>query len=509
MHTTIKSLGLVLLLALLPTLCWADPVQVVLYPSSAQVTELVSPEVSRRSPEQGLAVLTIPAQADPQTVQIEIVEGAATLLDTHWERVQVDEIGEIIALRTELEGHIRHLEGLQAASRAGETEVRFWEAQAGSAAADIGQAERMASTIHARISDLMLKRSALERQIKETGEQINELRRKIERLTGDVQRRWQGVISFGNVQNDKVTLKISYILHGCGWSPLLRLNGLPREKRVDFSFDAEIWQSTGTIWDGVDLSLATLRPRQRIDPPALPLWVVQPRPSVLRKGMPAQEMMLAAPEAMADRGTVREEEQTTFSLYHLGKRTLPPGDLLRITVRKEQWPAVFTHLLRPAQAEETFVQAKVTLDRAVQIPAGTASYLLDGALLGRRTLALTGKELTLSFGSDPLVTGKEVLVDRNTGSGGIFGKRQTHLWELRVETVNRRGHAVDLIVEEALPQGRHESISIELKAAPEFTARELDRGIWAMTLKANENATRLLTVRITAPEEMLLDLGRR
>jgi uncharacterized protein (TIGR02231 family) len=508
MRTAVKSLGLVLLLALLPTLCWADPVQVVLYPSSAQVTELVSPEVSRRSPGQGLALLTIPAQADPQTVQIEIVKGAAALLDTHWERVQVDEMGEIVELRAELDGHIRHLEGLQAASRAGETEVRFWEAQAGSAAAEIGQAERMASAIHARVSDLMLKRAALERQIKETGEQINELRRKIERLTGDVLRRWQGVISLGNVQDNKVTLKVSYILHGCGWSPLLRLNALPREKRVDFSFDAEIWQSTGTIWDGVDLSLATLRPRQRIDPPALPLWVVQPRPSALRKGMAAQEMMLAAPEAMAD-SAVREEEQTTFSLYRLGKRTLPPGDRLRITVRAEQWPAVFTHLLRPAQAEETFVQAKVTLDRAVQIPAGTASYLLDGALLGRRTLALAGKELTLSFGSDPLVTGREILVDRNSGSGGIFGRRQTHLWELRVEAVNRRDHAIDLIVEEALPQSRHESISIELKAAPEFTARELDRGIWAMTLKANENATRLLTVRITAPEEMLLDLGKR
>jgi uncharacterized protein (TIGR02231 family) len=510
MRTLIGPLGLVLLLASLPAICWGQPVQVILYPGSGQVTERISPEVTRRTQDQGLAVFTIPAQADPNSAQLEIVKGASAILDIHWERIEADEREEIVALRAELDEQVRRLEGLQAGTRAVDTEVRFWESQAGSAAADAGHAERLASTIHARVNDLLLKRADQERRAKETGERIGELRRKLEELTGDAQKRWQGVVTLGGLQDDAPAIDVSYVLSGCGWTPLLRLDGVPRESRVEFSFDAEIWQSTGAIWDRVDLSLATLRPRQRIDPPGLPAWIVQPRPMpMLRKGMERQEMMAVAPEAAADMGGVREEERATFSLYRLGTRTLPPGDRVRLTVRSEQWPATFTHLLRPAQAEETFVQAQVKLDKAVQIPSGSASYHLDGALLGKRPLDLAGRELTLSFGSDPLVTGREVLVDRTAGSGGIFGRRQTHLWDLRVEAENKRGHAIDLVVEEALPQGRHESVAIEIKAEPEFTARELDRGIWALTIEAGGTATRRLTVRITAPEEMELDLGKR
>jgi uncharacterized protein (TIGR02231 family) len=507
LRANVLILSLALLFAALPTLCQANPVRVVLSPSSAQVVERISPEVRIQGEGTGMAVILLPAQADPQTAQIELIQGVSALVDIRWERVEGEPVA-VAALRGELEKQLLHHEELQSAAKAVDTEAKFWEAQAGSAPGDAAQAERMAKTIHSRMGELMRSRADLARRTKESGQRIEELRKRIEQLSGDEQRQWQGTLALGGLGKDKPVVGVSYVLHGCGWTPLVRVNGLPREQRIDFTFDAEVWQSTGMIWKDVDLSLATLRPRPRIEPPHLPQWVVQPRPQYLRREKAMDAMVAGAPMAMAEAESVREEELSSFSVYRLGKRTLPAGERMRLAVRTERWPAAFTHLLRPSQSPEAFVQGKVVLDKAIQIPGGTASYFLDGTLLGKRPLSLAGNELEFSFGPDPLVTGESLLPGRTAASKGLFGRRQVHVWDMRIDVRNRRGHEVALVVEEALPQSRHESVVVEIKADPGFARREIDRGVWAFPLKAGEAATLGLNVRVTAPEDMDLDLGR-
>jgi uncharacterized protein (TIGR02231 family) len=508
LRTRARILFLALLFASIPAMGQANPIQVVLSPSSAQVVERISPEVRTQGGGAGQAVILLPAQADPQTVQVELIQGASALLDIRWERVAGEPEG-VAALRGELEKQLLLHEELQSAAKAVDTEARFWEAQAGSAPGDAAQAERMARTIHSRTGELMRSRADLTRRTKESGERIEELRRRLEEKAGDERKQWQGTIALGGLGKEKPVLGVSYVLHGCGWTPLVRINGLPREQRIDFTFDAEAWQSTGTVWKDVDLSLATLRPRPRIEPPFLPGWIVQPRPQYGRMEKAKDAMMAGAPMVMAERGSAEEKELSSFSVYHLGKRTLPAGERMRMAVRTERWPASFTHLLRPSQSPEAFVQGKVVLDKAIQIPGGTASSFLDGTLLGKRPLSLAGNELEFSFGPDPLVTGEVLLPERTAGGKGLFGRRQVHVWDMRIEVRNRRGHAVDLIVEEALPQSRHESVVVEIKSDPGFARREIDRGVWAFPLKGGEAATLGLSVRVTAPEEMDLDLGRR
>ena len=136
-------------------------------------------------------------------------------------------------------------------------------------------------------------------------------------------------------------------------------------------------------------------------------------------------MQEAAPMAAAE---PTERRAATFSLWDLGKRSLPAGEQPRITIKNQPWPAEFEYTLRPSRTPQGYLTAHATPPQTVDLPQGQALFLADGVLLGKRPFSLAGDEADLFFGSNPLVSGKMVLIVSQSGGKGIIGKKQTHLW---------------------------------------------------------------------------------
>ena len=114
---------------------------------------------------------------------------------------------------------------------------------------------------------------------------------------------------------------------GCGWRPLYRLDARPAAREVKFSWEAEIWQSSGADWNGVEVGVATLHAPRAVSPPDLPQWIIRPQTPVPRKAKRATEAALADMESSeaAQAPMPEQEKKGTYTLWKLGRIQMPAG----------------------------------------------------------------------------------------------------------------------------------------------------------------------------------------
>ena len=204
---------------------------------------------------------------------------------------------------------------------------------------------------------------ALEPQLQKVDERIKMVQDEINRISGQKESLWEVTFLLTGPAAREMPMTLDYVLGGCGWTPLYRLDARPRSGTILFAWEAEIWQSSGVDWKKVALQLATLPPRSTLSPPPSPPWIIRPRPAPpssrartkadLPERASATGMLMASENAEEP----RETRQSSYALWQIGERDIPAGARQRIKVREESWPADFVHLLRPGLTAQAFVQA--------------------------------------------------------------------------------------------------------------------------------------------------------
>jgi hypothetical protein len=219
-------------------------------------------------------------------------------------------------------------------------------------------------------------------------------------------------------------------------------------------------------------------------------------------------MEAPAPAEETARGA-RQVRETTYSLWQIGRKNVPAGAKQKVKIEEELWPSEFTYMARPSQSSQVFLRAKVNLPEAKDIPSGSSLYIVDGAILGKRSFALAGKEATIFFGIDPLVTARTQLISKKSGEKTFLQDKQTYTWDWRTDIQNSRNSPVRVLVEEPNPQPRDERIAVTLKCDPDPAEKTPSSLTWDMDISAGQKKSLFMTVRIEAPKSMDLDLGWR
>jgi len=509
--------AVLLSLLLTPLHLLAAPVEVTFYPQSAQVKELQ--KVRLKSIDNGLrqATITIPGQADPDTLATQLKSPASlTIMDQTWRQIIPPDDQSIVSLRKKLAELKNEQSSLQAGIRALDTQIQFWQLQTKAKVKTIADAGNMSNAIGKNIKKMLQDKLALEPQLEEANKKVKEMQDILTQTVGKKEAAWEVTVLLSGPAAAEATLIYTYNMSGCGWTSLYRLEAQPLQKRILFSWEAEIWQSSGHDWRQVDIRLATLQPNTTITPQDLPAWIIRPRQEVVYKAkrMLMEEKMsdeAAAPSALAANPIEAPSlsRESSFHVWNLGKRSLNAGSKQRLKVQEETWPVEFTHLARPAQSDQTFVRGSVKFQEDKEIPRGTASFMIDGALIGKRPFSLTGREDTIYFGADPLIKASSVLLSQASGEKSFFADKQTYRWEWRIEVANGRSYAVRVRMEEPLPQSRDDQIKITLKNSPEASENSPASQIWLLDIPAGAKKIITTGVVIEAPKNMRLDLGWR
>ncbi len=496
---------------------FAAPVEVTFYPQSAQVKEIRKVSLKKTDAQIQQAVLTIPGQADPDTLTTKIVAPASlTILDQRWRQIVRQDEEAVQALKKHLAELKKEQHRLQADLRAVETQIQFWQLQTKAKVKTVADAGNFSGAIGRNLKKMVQDKLALETPLEEINKKIKEVQDELNQTAGKKETSWEVTVFLQGPAISEATLAYNYTLSGCGWSSLYRLEAQPLSKRLRFTWDAELWQSSGHDWRNVHIRLATLPPRTQIAPPDMPPWIIKPRERFLYREQTrakAAPMMLEASGAANDEAGAPPEpvlsRESSFHVWVIGKRNLAAGQRLRVQVREEEWPVEFIHLARPAQSEQAFVRGLVKFAEDKEIPEGTASFLIDGALVGKRPFSVTGREAAVYFGADPLIKATSLLLAKSAGEKTFFADKQTYRWEWRIEITNGRNYPVGVRIEEPLPQSRNEKIHLTLKSDPEPQEKTESLMIWTLDVPPGGKKNIVSTVALEAPKNIPLDLGWR
>jgi uncharacterized protein (TIGR02231 family) len=492
---------------------------VTLFPASAQVLETAKLKaVSEGNLKK--ATFTLPAQADPASLVTRLNQAGNTrIVDQAWRQIVRQDDEGIRELRRKIEAVKSEKNSVLATIRGLESQIQFWQLQTKARVKTLADAGNLAAAIGRNVKKANQDKMAREPELEKLDKQLGELQEELNRRVGRKDNVWEVTLLLsGAPPTGEVSVDYSYALSGCGWSPLYRLEARPRDRQVLFTWEAEIWQSSGQDWGQVALNLATLQPSSAIVPPDLPPWVIKPREVIAAKKVAGKRSRSKALAAVAEKEDAaedavapppQEDRQSTYSLWRLGKVTLPAGVRQRVRVKDETWTADFAHLIRPGLSGRAFVRAAVNFPEALEIPPGQAIYMMDGAILGKRSFSLAGREGSLFFGEDPLVSAKVELLSRQSGEKTFLADRQTYRWEWRTDVENRRDTAVRVRVEEPLPQSRDERIRLTVKNEPEAAEQSAAAWTWVLDVPPGQKKSIVTVIGLEAPRDMVIDLGWR
>jgi uncharacterized protein (TIGR02231 family) len=508
---------LALSLFLFPCPGQAVPREVTLFPASAQVLETAKLKVVSEGTLKK-AVFTLPAQADPASLVTRLNHAGKTrIMDQAWRQIVRPDDEGIQGLRKKIEAVKSEKNCVLATIRALETQIQFWQLQTKARVKTLADAGNLAAAIGRNVKKAHQDKLAREPEIEKLDKKIGELQDELNRRVGRKDNIWEVTLFLsGPPSAGEASVDYSYSLSGCGWSPLYRLEARPRDRHVLFTWEAEIWQSSGQDWSQVAMNLATLQPTSAIAPPDLPSWIIKPREVVAAKKAAGKKARSKALTALAEKEEVaedavaaapREDRQSTYSLWRLGRVSLPAGVRQRVGVKDETWAADFDHVIRPGLSGRAFVRAAVNFPEAMEIPPGQAIYMMDGAILGKRAFAIAGRDGSLFFGEDPLVSAKVDLLSRQSGEKTFLADRQTYRWEWRTDVENRRDAPVRVRVEEPVPQSRDERIRLTVKNEPEPAEKSTVAWTWLLDVPSGRKSSIVTTIGLEAPRDMVIDPG--
>ena len=487
--------------------------EVTFFPASAGIVETV--KIS--SPGAGAGpypvTLVLPPQADPESL-IAAPPARVKIEDIVIKSVTRTDEERIARLRAGLKKLQSERKDLQARLQALDVQLQFWQAQTKAKTKNVAEADQLAAAIGKNSRRILADKNALEADLETADKKIKDLQDQLQQATGKKDKAWEVVVSLSGAAGPDALLRYSYTLSGCGWQPLYRLEAQPSSNRILFSWEAEIWQSAGEDWKQAEIRLATLAPPRTIVPPEWPPWIIKPRTPAAYRPSRASKTALAASEALDNEDVLVqaapvETLRAGYSLWSLGKKNVAAGSRQRFKIRDEAWPAQFLYLGRPSLSAQTFLRAQVQLRAPVDIPSGQASFMLDGAMIGKRTFALAGSEADIYFGVSPFVTVASFVAADQTGTTALFQNKQTRQWQWLIEAKNTGRAAARVRIEEPVPQPRDERIKLTYRHKPEPSEKDAVRFVWIVEVPAAQKTSIVTGVDLEAPRDMVLDFGWR
>lgn len=505
-------LALILYLAAPAGICVAAVKEVTLFPHSAKVegSEKINPRTGGADKHE--VTIILPSQADPESLNVSVSSDAAKINDIQIKQItRVDE-NRIAELRARLDKAKNEKKSLLAQAGGLGAQLQLWQSQAKTKTKTIAEADQLAAAIGKNTRRLLTEKNSVEAEIEKSEKLIKELEALLEQATGKSEKVHEARVFVSGALRHDAQIRYSYIVSGCGWQPLYRLEALPAAGRVVFSWDAKIWQSVGEDWTDINLSLASLQPISSFAPEDLPAWLIKPQPAIAykstREAMPAAMMAAPANDGAADKFPAKTIH-TTYHTWSMGKVTLEAGQEQRLKIKDDTWRAEFLFLARPGLSLQAFVQAKLKFDQPLEIPPGEAAFVIDGALVGKRRFALAGQEADVYFGNSPFVAVKQTTVSDQTGASEIFRQKQTRRWIWRLEAANTGSAPVRLRIEEPIPQTGDERIKLVYRHNPAPTHKDSSVFAWMLDLPGRHTQIIETEIELEAPADMRLDFGWR
>jgi len=299
-------------------------------------------------------------------------------------------------------------------------------------------------------------------------------------------------------QETRMTLELSYIVYGPGWTPYYDLRVDSDNKIMDVTYNALIRQNTAESWNDVSVFLSTAQPNINGHQPELSPWyldvytetdnlegrsVADSSPIRKRKENIAQMMESGAGEIMADiimqapsmskPATTVESMATSVVFKVEGNNTIAnDGDDHKVTILMQSFPANFRYSCVPKMSPYAYLKAQVKNISEYPFLPGDTNIFLDKNFVATSymDLVVPDEEFWTYLGIDEGIKVEHKFLKRKQKNAGVFNKTKNYVYEYQIELQNNKKNQEEIVVWDQLPISNHDKIEVKLMS-PELTEK--------------------------------------
>ena len=307
-------------------------------------------------------------------------------------------------------------------------------------------------------------------------------------------------------------LNFSYVVSNAGWTPIYDLRSDASNGKIELTYKAEVFQSTGLDWDNIKLNISTNNPYVNKTKPTLNPWYIDYNiyKSENKKGVmdKLQEVQItsqalfnrgyAYSEDMDDEKNIMGADQFTTVVHHLisaeFKIDLPysiksNNEKHMVLIKTANLDTKFKYYSVPKLDASVYLVAQMTKLDELQLVPGQANIFFDGSYIGETYIDPTTMDdtLNLSLGKDPSIVVKRTLLKKEL-KDRIIGDKRERTFAYSIEISNQKSSSIEIVIQDQLPITQNADINIE---SDNFAKGRFDErtGLleWSFILKAKEN----------------------
>jgi len=352
-------------------------------------------------------------------------------------------------------------------------------------------------------TELLNKRLEAEEVKRELNERLELLQRKRGELTrGNVQYEHHAVLFLDKQAAGDATIRLSYLVNGCGWSPAYNIRGAIGGEEVGIEYNALIQQMSGEDWTDVKLTLSTATPALSAAAPGLAAFHVSLVPGGPQVGQDFDSSRDLYNRNKQLKGELAQRQQRIVGWagnldnnwrmnvaandLQLLEQYCTPAELERLKLglpepdeavslsytlatpislasRRDQqivrimrtaMPAETYYVAAPVLSEFVYREAEVRNDSDTDLLGGAVSVFLDGRFVGRTEIPTVarGQTFVVGLGSDPQLRAHRQLVDRTESTQG--GNSVVE-FQYRLSVENFKDQPATVRLKDRLPYARN------------------------------------------------------
>ncbi|QGJ72274.1 Mucoidy inhibitor MuiA family protein [Planctomycetales bacterium 10988] len=373
-----------------------------------------------------------------------------------------------------------------------------------------------ADTLEATIRLIFSQRAELLKETMENNKALHEeqvlyetLQRKHATLTkGASKTIREAVLFLEKKKAGQVSVRLNYLVNGCGWSPQYTFRADEDRQRVAMEYSAVIQQLSGEDWSNVQLILSTASPGLSSNGPALaPFYVTLQEEAIIQTNQSPMVQSRIKQQVKDIRGRQQQANNDIRNSYNRGElfgntlatnsaamqlqqlelnggkavvQTLQQmngdsvespsinyeisgtvsvasrSDQQMVQILQTDLETEFYHIATPVLTSYVYREAKLKNGTSVDLLAGPINVYLEGRYVGRGEISTVarGQMFVVGFGADPQLRTRRELVSKEEDVQG--GNRELE-FKYRLVVDNYKSETVQLLLMDRLPYSQRDS----------------------------------------------------
>jgi uncharacterized protein (TIGR02231 family) len=338
----------------------------------------------------------------------------------------------------------------------------------------------------------------------------------------------------------KADIRFSYFIPDAGWTPVYDLRAEDISSPIDFSYKAQVFQSSGLDWEDVKLTISTGNPSVAGNLPAMnPWWLYMYDPAVINKKNEDRKFKYRRDDFEQSQAPAAAQQQwsgevgsvlelslangfaTSASYTWTNNNTVNtefvisvPYDIpsdnqpVEVVMQHESFKAEYRYMCVPKLDQSAYLMASMTNWAQYGLMPGTSNIYFKGTYVGQGFIdpALANDTLQVNMGRDNAVVVRKDMIKDFCKNGNWAGKKWvTKSYKISVK--NQKTVPIKIEILDQLPKSNNSDIEVVPEEVSGAKVNEENGELkWVIDLNAGQSEERIMRFTVKYPKKFVIDL---